>query len=165
MSGEHPALEVIEYQTAVLVRNFELLNRRTDIHDELDRAEYLLLRILAAHGPQDINSLAALLGLDPSTAGRQITSLRRQGLVAKTPAEADRRRSIITPTPEGVHLMEAVRARRARNHADLLEGWSEQDLRTLAAMFAKYNHAVAARFLTGIEDPDPAPESPAPAQR
>ncbi|WP_329133796.1 MarR family transcriptional regulator [Streptomyces sp. NBC_01476] len=156
MNGEHRALDVIEYQSAVLVRNFELLHRRTDVHDELDRAEYLLLRILAACGPQDINSLAALLGLDPSTAGRQVTSLRKLGLVAKSPAEEDRRRSIITPTEEGLHLMEEVRTRRARNHADLLEGWSEEDLRTLATMFTKYNRAVAAKFLTDAPAPAPA---------
>lgn len=157
MSDEYPALEVIEYQAAVLVRNFELLSRRTGAHDELDRAEYLLLRILAACGPQDINSLAALLGLDPSTAGRQVTSLCKQGLVAKTPAEADRRRSIITPTPEGTRLMESVRTLRYRNHADLLEGWSEEDLQTLATMFARYNRAVGAKFLTGADNPDSNP--------
>ncbi|WNI16475.1 MarR family winged helix-turn-helix transcriptional regulator [Actinacidiphila sp. ITFR-21] len=161
MDGDHTALEVIEHQQAVLVRNFELLHRRSDVHADLDRAEYLLLRMLAEHGSQDINSLAALLGLDPSTAGRQVTSLRRQGLVAGAPAPADRRRSVITPTPAGLRRMEGVRARRAENLAHLLAGWSESDLRALGVMFAKYNGAVAARYLTGATAParpTPVPE-------
>ena len=81
--GSPEALDVIERQAAVLVRNFELLHRRTDIHDDLDRAEYLLLRMLSESGSQDITTLAALLGLDPSTAGRQVSALARQGLVER----------------------------------------------------------------------------------
>jgi DNA-binding MarR family transcriptional regulator len=166
VDGNHTALEVIEHQTAVLVRNFELLNRRTDVHDDLDRAEYLLLRVLAEYGPQHINSLAALLGLDPSTAGRQVAGLRRKGLVVGARAGADRRRSIVTPTPEGRHLMEAVRTRRADNLADLLADWSEDDLRHLGVMFAKYNSTVAAKYLTGGAPGSPAatrPRTTAPA--
>ncbi|MFF6954891.1 MarR family transcriptional regulator [Streptomyces sp. NPDC008317] len=146
--GTSAALDVIEHQTAVLVRNFELFYRRTDIHDTLDRAEYLLLRTLAGGGPQDINSLAAALGLDPSTAGRQAAALQAQGLVARSPAPTDRRRSIVTPTAEGLRRMEEVRARRAESLAGLLDGWTEEERRTLGAMFTKYNRSVAARFLT-----------------
>jgi DNA-binding MarR family transcriptional regulator len=144
-----PALTVIERQTAVLMRHFEMLHRRTDVHDALDRAEYLMLRTLDECGPLDINGLAASLGLDPSTAGRQVSVLEGAGLVARSPAPADRRRSIITPTGEGLRRMEAVRERRTRSMADLLADWSEDDLRTLGAMFERYNRAVAARHLTG----------------
>ena len=66
MDEASPALAVIERQTAVLIRHIELLYRRTDLHDDLDRASYLLLRTLADCGPMDINGLAAALGLDPS---------------------------------------------------------------------------------------------------
>jgi DNA-binding MarR family transcriptional regulator len=147
LDGGLEALDVIERQTAVLVRNFELLNRRTDIHDGLDRAEYLLLRVLSEYGPQDINTLAASLGLDPSTAGRQVTALRQQDLVERTTAPADRRRCIVTPTAEGLRRMDGVRVRRAESLADLLDGWTETELRTLAAMFTMYNRSVARKFL------------------
>lgn len=148
-------LDVIERQTAVLVRHFELLNRRTDIHDTLDRAEYLLLRTLAESGPMDINTLAATLGVDPSTAGRQVGAMRGAGLVASEPAPGDRRRCVVSPTEEGLSGMEAVRRARADSIADLLSDWPEDELRTLGVMFAKYNRAVAARYLTGGA-PDPA---------
>ncbi len=139
---------VIERQTAVLMRHFELLCRRTDVHDELDRAEYLMLCTLDDCGPADINGLATSLGLDPSTAGRQVSKLQSEGLVVRSPAPGDRRRSIITPTVEGVRRMETVRRRRMESVADLLAGWSEEDLRTLGAMFGGYNRAVAAKHLT-----------------
>ncbi|SFF71158.1 DNA-binding transcriptional regulator, MarR family [Actinacidiphila alni] len=156
MDATSAALDVIEHQAAVLVRNFELLYRRTDIHDDLDRAEYLLLRTLAESGPQDINSLAAALGLDPSTAGRQVAALQGLGLVARSPAPTDRRRSIITPTGEGLRRMEEVRVRRAESLAGLLEGWSEEERHTLGVMFTKYNRSVAERFLTAAPAPEPA---------
>ena len=146
------ALAVIEQQTAVLIRHIELLYRRTDLHDDLDRASYLMLRTLNDGGPTDINGLAASLGLDPSTAGRQVCVLTDAGLVERSPAPADRRRSIVTPTGEGLRRMETVRGRRTENLADLLAGWSEGDLSTLGAMFGKYNRAIAAKYLTGSTD-------------
>ena len=154
VDGRLEALDVIERQTAVLVRNLEMLYRRTDIHDDLDRAEYLLLRTLSEAGPQDINTLAAGLGLDPSTAGRQVSALCRQGLVERAPAATDRRRSIITPTAAGLRRMEAVRSARAESLADLFGGWAEEELRTLGSMFAKYNGAMARKFLAGTPDAD-----------
>lgn len=147
-----PALAVIERQTAVLMRHFEMLHRRTDVYDVLDRAEYLMLRTLDESGPLDINGLATSLGLDPSTAGRQVAALQNAGLVARSPAPSDRRRSIVTPTPEGLHRMETVRERRTRNTADLLSDWTEDDLRTLGGMFERYNRAVAAKHLTGAAE-------------
>ena len=111
----------------------------------------------------DINSLAASLGLDPSTAGRQVCVLKDAGLVERSPAPEDRRRSIITPTGEGLRRMETVRGRRTENLADLLIGWSEGDLDTLGTMFDKYNRAITAKYLTGSTDvadqPAGAPQS------
>lgn len=152
MDEASPALAVIERQTAVLIRHIEMLYRRTDLHDDLDRASYLLLRTLQDCGPMDINGLAASLGLDPSTAGRQVCVLKDAGLVERSPAPEDRRRSIITPTGEGLRRMETVRGRRTENLADLLSGWNADELDTLGAMFDKYNRAIAAKYLTGSTD-------------
>jgi DNA-binding MarR family transcriptional regulator len=160
MDEQSPALAVIERETAVLIRHIELLHRRTDLHDDLDRASYLLLRTLADCGPMDINGLAASLGLDPSTAGRQVCVLKDAGLVERSPAPEDRRRSIITPTGEGLRLMETVRRRRTAYLADLLSGWSAGELESLGAMFDKYNRAIAAKYLIGSTDGDDRPAVP-----
>ena len=83
-------LDEIELATAVLTRNFELLRRRSDVYTDLDRAEYLLLRTLEDLGPVGISALAAALGVDASTAGRQLTAMQAKGLVERTPAPTDR---------------------------------------------------------------------------
>jgi DNA-binding MarR family transcriptional regulator len=154
--GHGDVLDVIEVASAVLVRNFELLRRRGGVYNELDRAEYLLLRTLDAIGPADICTLAAALGLDPSTAGRQVAVMASRGLVERTPAATDRRRSIISPTPDGSARMAATRTQRRESTADLLTGWSDGDLGNLAEMFTRYNRAVAEHFLPGV-DHEPAP--------
>jgi len=143
------ALSAVERQTAILTRHFELLHRRTDIHDSLDRAEYLLLRALDEGGPMRINALATLLGLDPSTAGRQVAALQAGGLVEREPDPADRRCTVVTPTAEGLDRMRHVRRRRTEMVAELLDGWSDEELRTFDTILDKYNKAVAERYLTG----------------
>lgn len=140
-------LDVVEMQSAVLVRNFELLRRRGKVYTELDGAEYLLLRTLEERGPLDIGTLAAVLGLDPSTAGRQVAQMHSAGLVSREAAPEDRRRSVVEATGAGRAATEAVRARRRASIAELLAGWSSEDVETLGQMFARYNCAVAAQYL------------------
>lgn len=146
-AGAARLLGVIEVASAMLVRNFELLRRRSDVYSELDRAEYLLLRILDQAGPADICGLAAALGLDPSTAGRQVVAMEAKELVHRAPADGDRRRTIITPTDEGRRRLTATRSRRSQQTAELLADWSVEDLGALAAMFTRYNQALAHRYL------------------
>ena len=144
------ALDVIEEQAAMLVRNFEMLRRRST-DGQLDRAGYLLLRALQRLGPSDINTLACALGLDPSTAGRQVAAVEADGLVRRKPAPNDRRRSIIDATAEGRRRMRRTSEKRRRIAADLLDDWSDEDQRLLGEMFTRYNAAVAKHYLTDSE--------------
>ncbi|MFI9387293.1 MarR family winged helix-turn-helix transcriptional regulator [Kutzneria sp. NPDC052558] len=141
------ALDVLELATAVLNRNFELLRRRTEVYKELDRSEYLLLRTLDEIGPADVSTLAGALGLDPSTAGRQVTTMRTRELVTKIHDTADRRRCIIAPTEQGLELMELTRQRRLAVSAELLADWTPEELHTFAELLTRHNDAVAARYL------------------
>lgn len=141
-------LDVIELQTAVLVRNFELFRRRGQVYVDLDGAEYLLLRTLDDLGPVDIRTLASAVGVDPSTAGRQIGAMHAAGLVDREPAPDDRRRTILGVTAEGLRRAEAVRRRRRDNLSELLADWSPEDLETLGTMFGRYNAAVSDRYVT-----------------
>src|SRR5262249_4238927 len=72
--------------------------------------------------------------------------MRKDGLVASDPAPDDRRRCMLTPTPEGLRQMEAVRRARADALTELLDGWHPSALRTLGEMFAEFNRAVAEQF-------------------
>jgi DNA-binding MarR family transcriptional regulator len=139
-------LALIERATVVLVRNFELVRRRSDVYVHLDRSEYLLLRTLDQTGPLDIYSVATALGLDPSTAGRQVSVMHDKGLVKRSPGVTDRRRSIISPTAKGNRLMDATQDRLHAVLSNMLHGWSEEDLKTLGDMFTRFNQAVADQF-------------------
>ena len=143
------ALDLIEMHSAVLVRNFELLSRRTDIYDELDRAGYLLLRTLEAMGPADINTLAVTLGLDPSTVGRQLTAMTAEGLVDRAPAPSDRRRCVVSATEEGRRRAERVHRRRRENLSQMFEGCDHEELRGIGESFARYNQAIAEFYHVG----------------
>jgi DNA-binding MarR family transcriptional regulator len=146
-------LDELEWESAVLVRNFELLRRRSDSYTTLDRAEYLLLRTAADLGSADINTLACAVGVGPSTAGRQLGAMAEAGLVRRDPDPADRRRCVIAPTADGRARLAEVRAQRARNLAELLAGFSPAEAGTLAEMFAKYNKAITDRYITSTMDP------------
>jgi DNA-binding MarR family transcriptional regulator len=143
----------IELETVVLVRHFEMLRRRSDIYAELERSEYLLLRTLEAAGPLDIAGLAARLGLDPSTSGRQVNAMVARDLVRRTPDPADRRRGIVEPTERGCALMQEVRRRRLVETDALLADWEPAERAALAGVLARYNRAVAGRYLTGDDEP------------
>jgi DNA-binding MarR family transcriptional regulator len=147
------AWDLIEVQSAALVRNLELLRRRGDIYGPLDRASYLLLRTLEATGPADINTLATAVGLDPSTAGRQVADMRGKGLIESAPAATDRRRSIISPTPEGRRRADDARCLRREATMRLLAGWSEEELCALGDTFARFNRAVTALYLGAAGTP------------
>jgi DNA-binding MarR family transcriptional regulator len=146
------ALAEVEIQFAVLVRHLELLRRRTDASQGLERAEYLLLRTLDARGPLEIRGLAECLGLDPSTAGRQVNALAQQGLVERTTDTADRRRHIISLTEPGRRVMGEVQQRRLDSAAELLQDWTPEEVAVLASSITRYNRAVAARYLSSTTD-------------
>ena len=140
---------------AILTRNAELIRSRSDINTDLDRSEYLLLRTLAHVGPADIGTLATTLGLDPSTAGRQVTAMLRKGLVDRTAAPADRRRVVVTATDTGRRLLHATSRRRRELYARLLAGWSDDDLHMFGAIVTRFNQAVARAYLTPPSPPPP----------
>jgi DNA-binding MarR family transcriptional regulator len=141
-------LDAVERESATLVRNLELLRRRTSSCSLLDQAEYLLLRTVTELGAADVNTLACALGLDPSTAGRQVGTMTEKGLVLREPDPADRRRSVIVASEQGRSRMAEVRTQREGNLAELLADWSPAERRMLAEMFAKYNKTVIDRYIT-----------------
>jgi DNA-binding MarR family transcriptional regulator len=151
--GRDP-LDAIELALAIWSRNAELMRNRTDINTDLDPSEYLLLRALALTGPADIGTLATTLGLDPSTAGRQVTVMLRKGLLDRTPAPADRRRVVVTSSDTGRRLLHATCRRRRELCARLLADWSDDDLDMFGAIVTRFNQAVARDYLTS---PSPLP--------
>jgi DNA-binding MarR family transcriptional regulator len=103
----------------------------------LKTSQFGILANLAREGPQAINTMAAALVMDPTTLGRNLRPLQRDGLVAIVVALADRRSRELRLTPKGAKLVERA-----------LAGWAEAQ-----AEFAQsFGAARAAEFRDLLRD-------------
>jgi len=133
------SLDLIETEMAVLTRMLELLQRRSTIHKDLDRASYLIARTLETTGPATINGLASTLGLDATTVTRQIATMQAARLVLRRTDPEDRRCSVISLSQRGRRSMRAVQLARKERINTLLGDWTEKDRRELGRLLAQFN--------------------------
>lgn len=135
-------VDLVERELVLLARNLELTARRSDLFGSLDRASYLILRILDERGPASISALAAALGLDGSTVTRQVATLARRGLIDRDRHPADRRLAIVRVSATGHERMREVRDRRRVRVASFLDAWPPKDRLRLAELLAQLNAAL-----------------------
>ncbi len=146
-SADWPELaEALETEMAFLVRWLEALRRRRDY--PLERAPYLVLRLLERDGAQAVGVLADRLGLDGSTVTRQVTTMETAKLVVKRSHPSDARQTLIEITPAGAQLAQEMRALRSRRLGQLFADWSEQDRREFARLVAHLNRSIATHLGT-----------------
>jgi DNA-binding MarR family transcriptional regulator len=137
------ALDRIETELAVLIRALERLQRRSDIHKDLDRASYLIARTLERTGPISINGLASTLGLDATTVTRQVATMHARRLVLRRADPDDGRVSVIRLSENGHRTMRAVQLLRRQRLESLLGDWTEKDRRELARLIGQFNHELS----------------------
>lgn len=142
MAGTGDPVDLVERELLLLVRNLELTARRSDLFGSLDRASYLILRVLDERGPASIGALAAALGLDGSTVTRQVATLARQGLIDRDRHPADRRLAIVRVSETGHERMREVQDRRRARVGSLLDAWLPRDRVRLAELLAQLNAAL-----------------------
>jgi DNA-binding MarR family transcriptional regulator len=149
MADDDAALGVIETQVAMLMRLGEATRRSSPRpHRALDRAAYVILRLLQESGPQNVSTVAARLNLDGSTVTRQVSALHRDGLVDRTPDPRDGRGSVVAATAEGLAQADAVSRARRDLYDTVLSDWSEQDRQDLARTLERLTHDMDA-YLKG----------------
>ena len=66
------------------------------------------LELIEARGVVSTSILADLLGIDPSTASRNLAGLQRAGLIARKRDAEDGRQTDVRLTPKGKRMAEAV---------------------------------------------------------
>ena len=135
-------VDLVERELVLLARNLELTARRSDLFGSLDRASYLILRILDERGPASISALAAALGLDGSTVTRQVATLARRGLIERARHPADRRLAIVRASATGHERMREVQDRRRARVASFLDAWPPRDRMRLAELLSQLNAAL-----------------------
>ena len=100
------------------------------------------LRLVARSGPIAVTEVARRLGVDQSTASRQIKPLEDAGLVSRTADTSDRRVAWLEITAEGEDVLERIHGLR-RGDLDLVLGdWSTTDVQRLAELLERFKQSM-----------------------
>lgn len=114
-----------------------LRGRENRAHGELSDAQYGLLFNLVDHEALPTSELACLANLSPATATGMLDGLVSAGLVERTRSERDRRVVLTSLTAHGRALVDARHARFAPRFSAALAEFSDDELRTAAAVFTR----------------------------
>lgn len=127
-----------------------LRGRENRAHGELSDAQYGLLFSLVDHEALATSELACLADLSPATATGMLDGLESAGLVSRVRSERDRRVVLTSLTEHGHALVSARHARFAPRWRAALSEFSDDDLRTAAAVLDRL-HAMFDEISPGDE--------------
>src|SRR3954447_7632700 len=103
----------------------------------MTRAGLNALRLVERHAPIAISDLARRLGVDQSTASRQLRPLEEQRLVARAVTDDDRRVAWLSLTPKGRRVVERTTEVWLADYELALEDWSAADRATLGELLER----------------------------
>ena len=96
-----------------------------------------VLRAVELHqrpgGGACIGDVAEYLGVEHSTASRTVSAIVAAGLLTKTPAAEDQRRSVLMLTEAGRTTLSSV----TQQHRDLVADWPDADIDTLVTLLTR----------------------------
>jgi DNA-binding MarR family transcriptional regulator len=99
--NDRPALLMVKLGNLIMERAEDPLAAM-----RLSGRQYTVLAVLSSDAPPSQLELAGLCGLLPAQVVPVIDELERRGFVARQRSESDRRRSVVSLTPEGVAILE-----------------------------------------------------------
>ncbi|MFL5860968.1 MAG: MarR family transcriptional regulator [Solirubrobacteraceae bacterium] len=111
-----------------------LRGRENRAHGELSDAQYGLLFSLVDHEALPSSELACMADLSPATATGMLDALAAAGLVSRVRSKRDRRVVLTSLTERGRALVAARHAQFAPRFAAALAEFSDDELRTAAAV-------------------------------
>ena len=131
------------------------------LHTPYSLTEARILFEIANREEATSSDFSRELGLDPAYLNRILAGLERQGLIKKTPSEADVRQRILSLTPEGRDAFSLLDARSHEEIAELLVELSEEEqrrfleaMRTIESVLDKRLKFSEAFFLRAHEPGD-----------
>jgi DNA-binding MarR family transcriptional regulator len=134
---EAAEIVVIEREFTFLVRALEALQRLRAY--PLERAHYLVLRLIEAEGPQPATAIAHHLLLDDSTVTRQVAEMERLGLIERHPNPDDRRSVIVVATRRGREQSHRMHAMRLERIDAMLAAWPSRERAEFARSLERFN--------------------------
>jgi DNA-binding MarR family transcriptional regulator len=112
-------------------------SRETRRHGELSDAQYGLLYGLRDHEELSSGELAYMADLSPATVTEMLDGLAAAGLVRRVRSDKDRRVVLTSLTERGHALVEERHARMAPRWYAAIDEFSNEELRTAAAVLAR----------------------------
>lgn len=100
------------------------------------------LRLVARSGPIAVTEVARQLGVDQSTASRQIKPLEDEGLLSRTADTADRRVAWLEITPGGREVLDRIHGLRRKDLDLVLGEWSPGDVEQLAELLDRFKQSM-----------------------
>lgn len=91
------------------------------VDENITIPQFRTLVILSNRGPINLATLAGLLGVQASAAGRMVDRLVSAGLINRLPHPTSRRELLATLTPRGREVVQKVTARRRVEIARIVE--------------------------------------------
>lgn len=148
------AADAQDLVTAVLTASRVLLGvavrSLAEVEDTVTIPQFRTLVVLDTHGQMNLNTLAGLLGVTPSTALRMIDRLLAADLVTRRDNPANRREVLLELTAAGALLVEQVTAKRRAEIAQIVTGMpAGQRSELITALRA---------FADAADEPDPRPD-------
>lgn len=144
MNDRLRTLRQLEHQLGILVRRVKraLAERAALVHPSLLPTSYVVLAWLLDSGPRRSSEIAEAFDLDKGAVSRQVHLLVELGLVDRQADPGDGRATLLTATDEARRRMADVGEKRLAELDERLADWSEDELESLVATFARYNDAL-----------------------
>jgi DNA-binding MarR family transcriptional regulator len=117
MADQHRFARAVQVFARGLARQGRERARAGDITTQQADA----LSLIEARGNVSTSALAQLLGIDPSTASRNLAGLERAGLISRKRDASDGRQTDVRLTQKGKRLAEAVNTDALRSFAALID--------------------------------------------
>jgi DNA-binding MarR family transcriptional regulator len=105
----------------IVARGLGRISRERARADEVTPQQAETLQLIAERGAVSTSTLAQLLGIDPSTASRNLAGLQKAGLVTRKKASEDGRQTDVRLTPKGKRAADAATASSSQALAAVLD--------------------------------------------
>ena len=112
-----------------------------DVEETVTPTQFRMLVVLETNGAGTLGHLAASLGVNASTAQRQVDRLVGDGLVDRRENPQDRREVSIALTRHGSRLVDAVTTRRRAAIARIVQDMPDSDRQALIAALEAFTIA------------------------
>jgi DNA-binding MarR family transcriptional regulator len=99
---------------------------------ELGSQGFTALGVVHVHGPVRVSAVAQHLAVDMSVASRQVNALISAGYLEKQSDPDDARATLLSTTGDGKRVLEESHRRMVHAFGRVLEGWSDQEIASLA---------------------------------